>query len=151
MKELIYLAHSVHRRELGKEIQAMLEDMGYEVYNPFYPTDPRAYRNDIEKLDKGQIVPWDIPDKDRADWIIKIDLRAVANADFIICIYPDTRTVGIPCEMTVAWMLHIPVYSVVPEDMCGHPWIVGMSDEVFTNIGDLYSYLGKPEIEDCLE
>ena len=70
MKELIYLAHSVHRRELGKEIQAMLEDMGYEVYNPFYPTDPRAYRNDIEALDKGQIVPWDIPDKDRADWMI---------------------------------------------------------------------------------
>lgn len=136
----IYLAHSVHERELGKEIQAMLEDMGFIIWNPFYP--PSEYhRGDIEKLDKGIIVPWDIPDKDRSNWIIKIDLRAVGWSDFIICIFPNRRTVGIPCEMTYAWMSHIPVYAVTPSDMAGHPWIVGMCEKVFTDIGELYEYL----------
>lgn len=145
----VYLAHSVHQRTKGKEIQAKLEAMGFEVNNPFYPTDIRAARGDVEKLDKGIIVPWDIPDAKRGKFIIKIDLRAVMDADFIVCIYPNRRTVGIPCEMTFAWMVHLPVYCVVPEDMIGHPWIVGMSDRVFINMDDLYGYLadryGKKE------
>lgn len=141
MKETIYLAHSVHERDMGKEVQKKLEDMGYEVYNPFYPKDPRAYRDDIKNLDEGIIAPWDIPDKEGAEWIIKIDLRAVGNADFIICIFPNRRTVGISCEMMFAWMSHIPVICVTPEDMAGHPWIVGMSQKVLTDIEDLYEYL----------
>lgn len=141
MKQVIYLAHSVHEREMGKEVQKRLEHLEYEIYNPFYPKDPRAYRNDIKALDEGLIVPWDIPDKDSAKWIIKIDLRAVGNSDVIVCIFPNRRTVGIPCEMMFAWMSHIPILCVVPEDMCGHPWIVGMSDKVFTDIEDLYIHM----------
>jgi len=138
----IYLAHSVHRRSSGKEIASKLETMGYEVYNPFYPKGDN-YRGDIEALDKGHIQPWDIPDKDRSEWIIKVDLRGVLNSDILVCIYPDMRTVGIPCEMMFAWMNHIPIYSVVPEDMVGHPWIVGLSQEVFLSIDELYDYLAS--------
>lgn len=117
-----------------------LQKMGFEVWNPFYP--PEDYRRgDIRSLDEGIIVPWDIQDKKRSEWIIKVDLRAVGWSDFIICMFPNRRTVGISCEMTYAWMSHIPVISVAPEDMKGHPWIVGMSDKVFTSIEDLYTHL----------
>ena len=44
--------------------------------------------------------------------------------------------------MTLAWKVYgIPVLSVVPEDMRGHPWILGMSERVFTSLEDLYSHL----------
>lgn len=145
MKEVIYLAHSVRERGMGKRVQKRLEDLGYEIYNPFYPIDPRAYRTDIKALDEGLIVPWDVPDRDSAEWIIKVDLRAVGNSDIIVCIFPNKRTVGIPCEMMFAWMRHISILTVVPGDMKGHPWIVGMADKVFTDIEELYEYLGNEE------
>ena len=146
MYEQIYLAHSVYQRTRGKQIQAALEKLGFIVYNPFYPNDKRAQRGDIEALDKGNIQPWDITDMERSKWIIEVDLRAVGNSNLIVCIYPNRRTVGIPCEMMYAWMSHIPIFTLVPEDMIGHPWIVGMSQEVVTTIEELYDILGKWKI-----
>lgn len=144
MKRL-YLAHSVHQRPRGQEIQRQLEEIGFSVYNPFYPDDPRAARGDIEALDKGIIQPWTIRDEERSLWIIRTDLRAVGHSDFIVCIYPHRRTVGIPCEMTYAWMSHIPVHSVTPEDMAGHPWIVGMSEDVSLSVDDMIKCLEEKE------
>lgn len=134
MSKILYLAHSAYERERGKRIQKRLEEMGFTVYNPFYPFDPRSSRGDVVALDKGLIVPWDIDDDKRSNVIIRADLRGVGNADFIICIFPKRRTVGISCEMAVAWMLHIPIYSLTPEDMRKHPWIVGMSEMVETDL-----------------
>lgn len=134
MTKILYLAHSAYERERGKRIQKRLEEMGFKVYNPFYPFDPRSSRGDVVALDKGLIVPWDIDDDKRSNVIIRADLRGVGNADFIICIFPKRRTVGISCEMAVAWMLHIPIYSLTPEDMSKHPWIVGMSNLVETDL-----------------
>lgn len=152
MSKILYLAHSVHERQRGKRIQKRLEEMGFIVYNPFYPEDPRAYRKDIAALDGGHIVPWDVKDSISADWIITTDLRGVGNADFIVCIFPRRRTVGISCEMAIAWMLHIPVYSLTPEDMKGHPWIVGMSYFTETDLErllwDIRTYEGEYDGEE---
>lgn len=90
-----YLAHSVHKREEGKEIQKKLEDMGIEVYNPFYSHD----RQDILDLDKGIVQPWNIVDEDKSRLIVDLDLDGLRKCDFLICVYPDGVSVGIPCEM----------------------------------------------------
>ena len=52
------------------------------------------------------------------------------------------RTVGIPCEMFfAAHCLHMDVYSSVPKDMEGHPWIVNYSKTVFTSDKELLDYI----------
>ncbi len=132
-----YLAHSVHKRERGKEIQKRLEGMGIEVYNPFYSHD----RQDILDLDKGIVRAWDITDEDTSMIIVDLDLEGVRKSDVLICVYPDGVSVGIPCEMMFAWMINIVIFSVVPEKLKGHPWIVALSDGVFSDIDSLYDTL----------
>lgn len=135
----IYLSHSVYERRKGRRTQRRLEELGYVVFNPFYPETPR---DEVEKLDEGKVVPWSVRDIEEAKRIVKQDLEALRSCDLIVCLFPKRRTVGITAEMTAAWMVYkIPVLSVVPEDMRGHPWILGMSERVFTYLEDLYSYL----------
>jgi len=132
-----YLAHSVHKRERGKEIQKKLESMGIEVYNPFYSHD----RQDILDLDKGIVQPWNIVDEDKSRLIVDLDLDGLRKCDFLICVYPDGVTVGIPCEMMFGWMLHLKIVALVPHNLRGHPWIVAMCEKIFTDLNDLYNYL----------
>lgn len=129
MKEIIYLAHSVHERERGKKFAKELERYDYQVFNPFYPP---TERQDIKNLDNGHIQPWDIKDEERSNWIVDSDLAAVRKCDIFVALYPDFKTVGIPCEMTWAWLNKIPIYSVVPDSLKGHPWIVAMSTRGMT-------------------
>ncbi len=132
-----YLAHSVHKREQGKEIQKKLESMGVEIYNPFYSHD----RQDILDLDKGLVHAWDIVDEDKSRLIVDLDLEGLRKSDILICIYPDGMTVGIPCEMMYAWMINISIFCVVPEKLKGHPWIIALSDGVFSSMDMLYDTL----------
>lgn len=132
-----YLAHSVHKRERGKEIQKTLEDMDIEVYNPFYSHD----RQDILDLDKGIVQAWDIVDEEKSMLIVDLDLEGLRKSDILICIYPDGVSVGIPCEMMYAWMVNIPIFCVVPEKLIGHPWIIALSDGLFSSIDSLYDTL----------
>ncbi len=132
-----YLAHSVHAREHGKKIQKELEHMGIEIYNPFYSHD----RQDILDLDKGIVSAWDIKDQDTSRLIVDLDLEGVRKSDLLICIYPDGISVGIPCEMMYAWMVNIPIFSVVPEKLKGHPWIIALSDGLYTSMESLYADL----------
>lgn len=137
---LIYLAHSVHERERGKSFAKELEGCGYTVYNPFYPTNPRG---DIKALDDGIIQPWEIPDKERSVFIVEIDLEAVRKSDMFVALYPDFKTVGIPCEMMYAWLNHIPIYVVVPKSLAGHPWIIGLSKSVTEQENELLFWLSE--------
>ena len=138
-KVRIYLAHSVFERRKGRRVQRRLEEMGYTVVNPFYPEEARE---DVRRLDEGEWTPWSIQDIEEAKQIINQDLEALKSCDLIVCLFPRRRTVGITAEMTLAWKVYgIPVLSVVPEDMRGHPWILGMSERVFTSLEDLYSHL----------
>ena len=135
----IYLAHSVFERQKGRKIQRRLVELGYVVVNPFYS---ETSREDIEKVDGGKLVPWSIKDVEEARRIINQDLEALKGCDLIVCLFPRRRTVGIMAEMTIAWKVYkIPILSVVPKDMKAHPWIMGMSERVFTSLDDLYYYL----------
>jgi len=138
----IYLAHSVHERDRGIKAQRKLEELGYEVFNPFYPDD--VIRSDIEAIDRGDIMAWDIADKPKSLDITERDLEGLRKQDIVVCLYPDGRTVGIPCEMFfAAHVLNMPVYSVVPKDMIGHPWIVRYSKAIFTADDDVIDYLRR--------
>jgi len=141
-KEIIYLAHSIHERERGKEYAKELEQYNYQVYNPFYPP---TQRDDIKDLDNGVITPWNIKDKGQSKFIVESDLEAVRKCDIFVAIYPDNMTVGIPCEMMYAWMNKIPIYCVVPERLVGHPWIVEMSDGVTTQPNEVLYWLSGDE------
>lgn len=134
----IYLAHSAHEREQGKEIENTLESMGYEVCNPF----------DKEGNDKvfwrGKEVIWDgTPSMEACDWIIWTDFEEVRKSDIVVCIYPqDLITFGITAENTFAYLLQIPVYSYVPELVKGHPWLYGMAKaNIFTDLFELLNRL----------
>ena len=136
----IYLAHSVHERDRGKEVQKKLEAMGHKVYNPFYPDD--IIREDIEAIERGDIMPWNLVDRKKSGLVCERDLVGVRQSDILIALYPTCRTVGIPCEMFFAGhSLHMDVYSSVPEDMVGHPWIVNYSKIVFTSDKELLDYV----------
>ena len=156
----IYLAHSVHERPMGKKVQAKIESLGYEVYNPFYP--PNQEREDISDLDSPDIMAgtekgaWNMVDVDKSLEIVDKDLEAVRKSDAVICIFPKGRTVGISCEMFFAsYNLRMPVFTVCPEDMVGHPWIITLSDSVYTEMEDLYILLevlsGARDLEELLE
>lgn len=136
----IYLAHSAHERPKGKRLAQRISNLGYDVYNPFYDVEDTTY---VDELDNTNVQDWDVVDPIRSKWVVVNDLRGVRSCDSVICVFPRRRTVGISCEMTYAWMNHIPVYSVVPDDMKGHPWIVEMSNKVYTDIEDLMRYLSE--------
>ena len=157
---MIYLAHSVHERPMGKQVQSKIEELGFEVYNPFYPPDQE--RKDISDLDNPDVMPgtetgaWNMVDVDKSLEIVDKDLEAVRKADAVICIFPKGRTVGISCEMFFAsYNLRMPVFTVCPEDMTGHPWIITLSDIVYTDLADLYVLLevlsGERNLEEILE
>jgi len=135
---VIYLAHSVYEREEGKQIQVVLESIGYSVVNPFYPKTPRP---DIRELDEGKTQPWTIINEERSKQIVKQDLRAVRLSDVVLAKIPeDKRTVGIPCEMMYAWMNKIPIYSLT-KTMLGHPWIRALSVRVYPTFDELHDDL----------
>ena len=139
----IYLAHSVHERERGKEVQDKLQEMGHEVYNPFYPD--ALIRDDIEAIDKGHIMPWNLVDTKKSKAVCERDLEGVRKQDIVICLFPTCRTIGIPCEMFFAsHCLHMEVFSVTPKDMEGHPWIVNYSTKMFANDEELLEYIKVP-------
>ena len=130
----IYLAHSVWEREKGRKIERKLKSLGYDVYNPFYP--PTYKRNDIEELDKGMIVPWNITSKELSEKIVKRDFEGVNSCDILVAILPEIPTIGIPIEMYYAKERGKTVISVTKE-LAGHPWVVWLSDIIVKDIKNL--------------
>jgi len=139
----IYLAHSVHERDRGLDIQKKLESYGYTVINPF----------SVEKRRVGQIVDWNDLDpnsekgKSIAAKIILGDLGEVAQSDVIIVLMPRKDvTIGIPCEMLFAWMLRKSCYTVVPERLYGHPWVIGLSKLVWKDESEMLLWFEASEV-----
>jgi hypothetical protein len=127
----IYLAHSIHERERGKLVQAVLCDMGFKVLNPFEHQPNNSF---LDLLDKGIEKPFEwthqVSNTDPlAIDLIDSDLKLVAMSDGILCLYPEGITVGISCEMFFAWTIHRKVVAVVPTKMLKHPWIVRCTND----------------------
>lgn len=132
----IYLAHSVHERVRGRDVQNELEDLGFTVWNPFYA----VFREDIQALDNGEVKPWSMTSKEHSLEIMRSDLKAVRQSDLLVSILPECRTIGIPCEMLWAWVLEVPVFSVT-ETLSGHPWVIGLSEKIFGCEAELYDWI----------
>jgi nucleoside 2-deoxyribosyltransferase len=124
----VYMAHSIHERERGKNVQFILEGAGFEVINPF---DHQPRHSFLTALDAGKVNPfnWTQPVEDH-EQIVNTDLGLIASSDMVLCIYPDNKTIGTPCEMFFAWTLHKIVVSVVPVGLEHHPWILNCSKHV---------------------
>jgi len=135
----VYLAHSAHEREQGKDIEARLTKAGYDVHNPFdvEGNDKAFWNENNEVIWNGQ------PNLEACDWIIDVDLQAVRKADIVVMIMPqDLLTFGCTCEMFYAYMNKIPIFSYVPEAVSGHPWIVGCCrGQVWTDLEELMVFL----------
>ena len=149
MSVQVYLAHSVWERERGKAMQRVLEDDGFTVFNPFYP--PTGTRKEVEDLDLGIRKPWAMPEPHRAEHIVMSDLEGVRTSKLVAAIIPDKRTIGIPCELMYAWLNHIPIIAMTPEDMRGHPWLQHLCRGVFTHeelfIGALRAWKEGPNAD----
>lgn len=134
----VYLAHSVWERKKGRKIEREIKSLGYKVYNPFYP--PKSKRGDIEKIDRGIIVPWNVKSKKLSNEIVRRDFKAIDSCDIVVAILPKIPTIGIPIEMYYAKQKGKIIIAVTKE-LAGHPWIIWLSDIVVKNVKELHQEL----------
>jgi len=139
----VYLAHSGHEKELGKEIETRLVTFGYDVLNPF---DKEENLNlDNVKWVRGKIIWKDLEERVKqkiSDWIVTVDYESIDEAEIVVCIYPeDMKTIGIPCEMAYAFLTKKPTYIYAPPGLVDHPWIIKMSLRRFSDLHNLLACL----------
>lgn len=75
--------------------------------------------------------------------IIQNDERMVASADLLL-VMGDKPSWGTGMEIQLAYMLHIPVYVVIPgylEDLNISPWLVNRAFSFFNNLDQVIDYL----------
>ena len=100
----IYLAHSAYERERGNFIIKELEEMGFEVYNPFLKEGASVHQKAFW-TDAKEVVWNEDPSMESCYWIIFNDLDGVYDSDILVCIYPEEYvTYGITCEM-MFWLV----------------------------------------------
>ena len=132
----IYLAHSVFERNRGKRIQKKLEDLGFEVINPFDQEDPSVLKD-----------PWNINDTLKAMEIVITDMLLIQDADLLVGIFGKRKTIGVSCEVLLAWILSKPIYLLVSKELKGHPWLKTLSnDRIFTDEKDLLFLLSLEKL-----
>ena len=133
----IYLAHpgvpSVMRT--AKKLQKQLEDLGFQVFNPFDST--------LQAM--GLKREWDgNPDKINTETCYKIfdhDLSNVTNSDILIAYVPKVFTAGTMMEIYHAFMQGklIYIYSSIRS-----PWlIVPSGDKVYSDFNKILEALKK--------
>ena len=134
-----YLAHPLNMR---KEIREW--ELGFEkrtkinLFNPFYDADERR---DIYLMDEGLIIPRTINSKLEGLKIVDRDLNQLEKQDGIIClINTQKESFGTPMELFYNSRILRRKSYIVTDKMEGHPWIKGLSTEIFKNKEDLEKY-----------
>lgn len=131
----IYLAHpgqpSVIKR--AKKFQRRLEQMGFEVINPF---DQNEYARKLtEQWRKGK------QDYEQASLIFSNDLDSVNKSDMVVAYFPNVWSCGTPMEIFHAFTQGKEVY--VYSKMIS-PWLMIPSEgKVFNNLTNLLKELKK--------
>ena len=121
----VYLAHSPTELERGRKVLVILERNTFKVFNPFE-----------ESVNRGLVIKPQTPATTDVS-VVWRDLGQVLESDLVVCLYPEkAQTIGIPCEMFMAWMYLTSVISFVPEKLLKHPWIVKMSKIVRIGSGE---------------
>lgn len=131
----VYVAHSSFERERGLQMQAVLETVGFTVFNPF------TENGEESKLFADPKGPWHCIDELQAQRIVDRDLEAVASTDLLVALLSETHPqFGTACEVKAAYDRRIPIY-VVSTRMFYHPWIVEMATQRFRLDGDVLRFL----------
>ena len=134
---------SLWRRKL---VPFLRDHLGHRVYDPVEEGKRSLTVEEVSNL-RG----WQATDLDRfrraARKIIASNLDLIEHkADYLICDwdFPDIAAADAVAALTAAHRKAIPVYLVTPlpaEEV--DPWVLGCSDQVFTSIEDLKSFLAS--------
>ena len=139
----VYLSHSPREKERGIKVQKILEDIGYEVLNPF------SLNLDIDEFHWSDLSEIRVKDSIK---LCKAEINNLLDSDIVLALYPkDMVSIGIPCEIAIAHDYRKTVITVIDPKFKGHPWIVYMSsiiierdeliEEVFRTMLEEIEYL----------
>ena len=137
----LYLAHPLVRRQEIRKLELEFEKRtGIELINPFY--DNPNGRKDIEALDRGEYVARTIKSKQKGLEIVDGDLDLINNCDGIVVVKDKTNVSdGTPMEFYHnSKILKKPTF-VITEDLCGHPWYIGLATEIFKDWNSFQNYM----------
>lgn len=115
----LYLAHPLEIRHEIRRIELEMEyETGVELFNPFYD----SHRNDIEKIDSGEVLR-DDRDQDYRG-IVEHDLELIHKSDGVVAyIKKGIYSIGTGCE---CWNTLVntdkPIFVVSPDSLL-HPWV----------------------------
>ena len=73
--------------------------------------------------------------------IMNFDIRKVKKSDLIIVYYNDPSSIGSACELAIAHDHNIPIIGIKDKDTELHPWLVEMTDKMFTDMDKLLDYV----------
>ena len=114
--------------ELGIE-----KKLGIEILNPFYDTG----RQDAKDIDAGRLARYQIDPIE----IVERDIDWIKRGKGLIAFITGDLSYGTIQEMVYGTMLKKPVYSVITNGHDKHPWLQYHSTKVFTEIGELETFL----------
>ncbi|MDI6767146.1 MAG: hypothetical protein QME52_10025 [Bacteroidota bacterium] len=131
-----------------KEMQEWIEkNLTHSVFNPNKESDEffnLHYPNvDFREIKKTNVELY----QKIVRQLVKIDCEEIAErSDYVICYWDDgaAKGAGTKGELTMAKYFNKPVYlvtSVAPHDIPG--WILGCTEEIFTNFEHLKQFLSK--------
>ena len=135
-KHILYLAHPTPIRSQIRKWELEIEKKyeGIELFNPFYDVN----RDDVEKLDKGEITLSEMDIK-----LVDSDLQAIHNCNGFLAIVDGTFTFGVPMEMVYAHQGGKGIFVIAENDYAGHPWIRYHADKIFESKEDFENHIPK--------
>lgn len=132
-----YIAHSIIEREYVKGVCLKLQMIGIETFNPFYLSDGscRPDRPEIKRIDTGNLDPYFIKNRSKANEIVEADLGLISQSDGIIA-FLKSPSIGTSMEIFFnSYILHKPTF-VITEKSFKHAWIMALATERFRNLDD---------------
>lgn len=135
-----YLAHPFEMRKEIREWELEFEKRtGIQLENPFYD-DPD--RDDVYRMDRGEITPRTMKRKGDGNQIIDRDLSKIeSNQGLVAFIQKQKNSLGTPMEIFYSSrILRRPTY-VITDELAGHPWIIGLATKIFNNEEDFEKWI----------
>jgi len=126
-----YFAHNFYKRKEYRKLELQLEEeLGIELFNPFYDDDSRI--EEMAELDNSE-------DKfnrneESADYIVKRDLKNLADCDVLFTIIEEP-SFGTCIEIANAILMRKKVW-IVTKKYLYHPWIKVYADKRFESIDE---------------
>ena len=131
-----YLAHNSQEIDEVNQLEKLLNQHKIETINPF-----RKQGFITEYIEDNSIVI--------NKYVVQIDRKDISNSDFILLYFPTkAQTIGVICEMMLAYSGRQYIISCVPKQHMMHPWMQYYSDAIFfkNNSKDIIFYIKSLKI-----